>query len=152
MSRTKNKKASEKEVIEIKKKAAHCYVQSAFQTSVVIKNTQAKLTGDDKYEPDNIEIQNELNLEVDRLLEADLSTLQKRLASQAILLEQTACNYLVKGAKAEYVNTLETYSKIALKAQDQARKTLATLAEIKNPKRTAFIKQLQMNQFNHNSG
>ncbi|MHB1947065.1 MAG: hypothetical protein ACYCQI_02980 [Gammaproteobacteria bacterium] len=35
----------------------------------------------------------------------------------------------------------QSWGAIALKAQDQIRKTLATLADVRNPKRIAFIKQ-----------
>ena len=44
-------------------------------------------------------------------------------------------------SKSEYLNQTETYSRIALKAQNQCRQTLATLIEMKNPRRTMFVKQ-----------
>jgi hypothetical protein len=55
---------------------------------------------------------------------------------------------------AEYLSGLQVNSKIALKAQNQCRQTLAALAEIKNPKRTTFIKNAAQNQqinYNQNS-
>jgi len=36
---------------------------------------------------------------------------------------------------------METYMRLALKAQSQCRTTLETLAEIKNPRAVAFVKQ-----------
>ena len=36
---------------------------------------------------------------------------------------------------------METYMKLALKAQTQCRTTLQTLAEVKNPRPVAFVKQ-----------
>jgi len=53
--------------------------------------------------------------------------------------------FALKTYQAKYISQTEAYSRIALKSQEQARKTLLTLAEIKSPKKTAFIKQLQMN-------
>jgi hypothetical protein len=61
---------------------------------------------------------------------------------------------LNKSLSSEYLNQVQIYTKIALKAQSQCRQTLAALAEIKNPKRTTFIKNQATNQqvnFNENS-
>ena len=41
----------------------------------------------------------------------------------------------------EYIPAMETYLKLALKAQTQCRTTLQTLAEIKNPQPVSFVKQ-----------
>jgi hypothetical protein len=45
-----------------------------------------------------------------------------------------------KTLNAEYFNQLQIYSKLALKAQNQCRQTVATLANMKAPKNTTFIK------------
>ena len=41
----------------------------------------------------------------------------------------------------EHLGAAETYLRLALKAQSQCRSTLETLAEIKNPRPVAFVKQ-----------
>jgi hypothetical protein len=41
----------------------------------------------------------------------------------------------------EYLNTAETYMRLALKAQSQCRATIETLALIKNPAPVAFVRQ-----------
>jgi len=41
----------------------------------------------------------------------------------------------------EHMGAMETYMRLALKAQSQCRTTLETLAEIKNPRAVAFVKQ-----------
>ena len=41
----------------------------------------------------------------------------------------------------EYLDAAETYMRLALKAQSQCRATLETLAEIKNPRPVAFVRQ-----------
>jgi transcription initiation factor IIF auxiliary subunit len=47
---------------------------------------------------------------------------------------------------------IELLSKLALKAQNQCRTTIATLSEMKNPKRAMFVKQLnQANQMQVNN-
>jgi hypothetical protein len=43
--------------------------------------------------------------------------------------------------KGEYLEAFERYLRLALKAQSQCRTTLETLAEIKNPRPVAFVKQ-----------
>ncbi|MFN5540156.1 MAG: hypothetical protein ACK481_08895 [Candidatus Melainabacteria bacterium] len=149
MSKSKNKKTPE-EISKIKKRLAETYLESEFCSAVTIHSSQTKFTTEEDYQPNNIDLYHELKNEVSNLLEADLNNLQRRLASQAIVLEKTSNTYLLKMTQSQYINQTEAYSKIALKAQEQARKTLATIAEIKNPKRIAFIKQLQMNQFNNN--
>jgi len=42
---------------------------------------------------------------------------------------------------AEYPKAAETYMRLALKAQSQCRSTLESLAEIRNPRPVAFVKQ-----------
>jgi hypothetical protein len=41
----------------------------------------------------------------------------------------------------EYLNSADTYMRLALRAQSQCRTTLEALAEIKNPRAVAFVKQ-----------
>lgn len=57
-----------------------------------------------------------------------------------------------KAAGVTNADHIELLSKIALKAQNQCRTTIATLAEMKNPKRAMFVKQLnQANQMQVNN-
>lgn len=41
----------------------------------------------------------------------------------------------------EHLTAMDIYMRLALRAQNQCRTTLATLAEIKNPQPVAFVKQ-----------
>jgi len=41
----------------------------------------------------------------------------------------------------EYIGAADTYMRLALKAQSQCRTTIEALAEIKNPRPVAFVKQ-----------
>jgi hypothetical protein len=51
-------------------------------------------------------------------------------------------NYLARRAQtAEYMPQLETYLRLGLKAQNQCRATLDTLATMKNPSTVAFVRQ-----------
>lgn len=59
-------------------------------------------------------------------------------ALNAVFLEMTRRAALNMG---EYLPAAETYMRLALKAQSQARTTIETLAEVKNPKAVAFVRQ-----------
>jgi hypothetical protein len=75
------------------------------------------------------------------VFQGDLRRVEAILLDQSHVLESLFTFFTQKMAHAEYLSNLETYSRIALKAQNQCRQTLATLVELKNPKRATFIKQ-----------
>ena len=73
--------------------------------------------------------------------DGDMKRTEAMLIVQAHTLD-TIFNELARRAiGADIMPKLDTYLRLALKAQNQCRTTLETLAEIKNPKPTAFIKQ-----------
>ena len=75
------------------------------------------------------------------VFEGDLRRVEAMLLDQSHVLQSLFVFFTQKMAHAKYMDSLETYSRIALKAQNQCRQTLATLVELKNPKRATFIKQ-----------
>ncbi|MFC1772646.1 hypothetical protein ACFL3A_04750 [Pseudomonadota bacterium] len=75
------------------------------------------------------------------VFEGDLRRVEAMLLDQSHVLQSLFVFFTQKMSQAEYMSNLETYSRIALKAQNQCRQTLATLVELKNPKRATFIKQ-----------
>jgi hypothetical protein len=73
----------------------------------------------------------------------DLSGLETTLTAQAVTLD-TIFNEMARRAAlnmGEYLNATEVYLRMALKAQAQCRATIETLAEIKNPRPVAFVRQ-----------
>lgn len=73
----------------------------------------------------------------------DLSDIETTLTAQAVALD-AMFNELARRATinmGEYLTATETYLRLALRAQGQCRATLETLAEIKNPRPVAFVKQ-----------
>lgn len=73
----------------------------------------------------------------------DLTGIENTLIGQATALD-AIFNELARRAAlnmGEYLQATETYLRLALKAQGQCRATLQTLAEIKNPRPVAFVKQ-----------
>lgn len=76
----------------------------------------------------------------------DLSRLEYMLTSQAIVLDHLFGNLLRRAMNnaGEYMGAMETYMRLALKAQSQARQTIETLALVKNP--APYIKQANIGQ------
>ncbi len=77
----------------------------------------------------------------ERVANGDMTRVEAMLIDQAHTLQAMSTLFTIKMSKSEYLNQTETYSRIALKAQNQCRQTLGTLIELKNPKRATFIKQ-----------
>lgn len=73
--------------------------------------------------------------------DGDLSIAEALLIDQALVLQSVFSNFISRTANAEYLGQVEAYGKLALRAQNQCQRTLKTLLEYKNPKRTTFIKQ-----------
>lgn len=73
---------------------------------------------------------------------AGAEDIESALASSAILLGHLSATWLTSASGQHTVDGVGLFSHLALKALEQQRKTLATLANIRNPKRVAFVKQL----------
>ncbi|HDX0952026.1 TPA: hypothetical protein RNT38_000225 [Stenotrophomonas maltophilia] len=70
--------------------------------------------------------------------QADSLLTSQAIALNAVFLEMSRRAALNMGS---HLRATETYMRLALKAQSQCRSTLETLAEIKNPRAVAFVKQ-----------
>lgn len=81
--------------------------------------------------------------QIKRAQEGDLSRAEAMLISQAHTLDVMFSELARRAAlnMGEHLNAMEAYLRVALKAQSQCRATLETLAEMKNPQPTAFIRQ-----------
>lgn len=69
--------------------------------------------------------------------QADGLLTSQAIALNAVFLEMSRRAALNMG---QHMGAMETYMRLALKAQSQCRTTLETLAEIKNPRAVAFVK------------
>jgi len=101
----------------------------------------------------DVKIAKEAMLKVsDKVKKGDLSNLEEMLTCQAYSLQTFFMTMLSKASGTTNADHIELLSKIALKSQNQCRTTIATLSEMKNPKRATFIKQLnQANQMQVNN-
>lgn len=83
----------------------------------------------------------ELGKYVKAAQDGDLGRAEAMLIAQAHSLDAIFGNLARRASQAEYMPQLETYLRLALKAQGQCRATLETLATIKNPAPVAFVRQ-----------
>jgi hypothetical protein len=88
----------------------------------------------------------ELTQATDVLEGGDMRRAEAMLLSQAHALQALFASCTRRMANSEYLNQFQTYGLLALKAQNQCRSTLATLAELKHPKRATFIKNTATHQ------
>ena len=83
----------------------------------------------------------ELGDRAKKLAEGDMSGVEAMLYAQAHALQSIFVNLSRRAAKQDYLKQFGTYLGLALKAQAQCRATLETLAELKNPKPSTFVRQ-----------
>ena len=99
------------------------------------------------------EVQAEIQVRSSRVKAGDLSDLEEILVSQAIALNELTNQFLCKGNGGLFDPIVlqaapdhpKTMLNLALKAQNQCRATIQTINDLKNPKKTTFIK----NQLNN---
>ena len=82
---------------------------------------------------------------VSRVHGGDLREAEILLTAQAVTLNTMFTHLASMAAKTEYVDHLDRYMRLALKAQGQCRATLETLATIKNPP-VVFARQANIAQ------
>jgi DNA polymerase III delta prime subunit len=84
-------------------------------------------------EQDILELIEQLNQDIEKVNNGNMRRAEAMLFSQAAALQAIFTNLSRRALKTEYVKNLETYLRLALKAQSQCRATLETLSNIKNP-------------------
>ena len=87
----------------------------------------------------------ELRTQFDKVESGDLQYCESMLVGQANALQTIFVSLARRAANQQYLNQYEIYLRLALKAQNQCRMTLETLATIKNPP-MVFAKQANINQ------
>lgn len=71
----------------------------------------------------------------------DLSDIEGMLVGQAYALDALFLHLIRRSQDTNLMPQLETFIRLALKAQNQSRATAQTLATLKNPQQTVFLKQ-----------
>ena len=86
----------------------------------------------------------------EKINKGNISEIEEMLMTQAKTLDYLFYDAINKLVHLDMINQIEVFTTIAFRAQAQCRKTLATLAEIKHPKRTTLIhNHNNAIQFNH---
>lgn len=75
------------------------------------------------------------------VIAGDFSKAEAMLIDQAHVLQSVFVKMTMLMNQCEYMHQLVSYARAALRAQNQCQRTLKTLLEFKNPKRSTFIKQ-----------
>ena len=86
----------------------------------------------------------ELARQIDVVNGGDLARAEGMLIAQAHALDNIFANLARRATNQEYMKQWEVYMRMAMKAQNQCRMTLETLATIKNPP-VVFAKQANIN-------
>lgn len=102
------------------------------------------------------EIAQEISQQLAQIRSGDMAYLEELLLSQAIALNSFGADLLMKaggfiqeGMAVKFPELTQSLAQLGLKAQDQSRKTILALHELRNPKRpTAFIKNYIGQQLN----
>ncbi|MEM7210894.1 MAG: hypothetical protein AAF479_03215 [Pseudomonadota bacterium] len=88
--------------------------------------------------------------------ENDLARGEAMLTAQAHTLDAIFNNFARRAIQADYMNQLEAYLKLALRAQSQARTTWEAISAIKNPPIAGYVGQANIangpQQVNNGSG
>ena len=92
-------------------------------------------------EIDLAELLDGLRERVNKVQGGDMQPVEAMLFAQAMTLETIFTSLARRATSQEYLKQFQAYLGLALKAQAQCRATLEALAEIKNPRPVAFVKQ-----------
>ena len=82
-----------------------------------------------------------LRVSAKKVSEGDNSGLEGMLSAQAMALNSVFINLAGRANDTNHMQQMETFMRLALKAQNQCRATIDTLAQIKNPRHTVITKQ-----------
>ncbi len=92
-------------------------------------------------EVDLADLLKDLGDRVEKVQGGDMRPVEAMLYGQAMTLETIFTSLARRATSQEYLKQFQAYLSLALKAQAQCRVTLEALAEIKNPRPIAFVKQ-----------
>lgn len=94
-----------------------------------------------------------LKSDMKKVNEGDLDNLEAMLTCQASVLNAMFNNMAKLAIHADVMSKLDSYMRLALKAQSQCRTTVEAIAELKFPKSSTFIRQANIaNQQQVNNG
>lgn len=132
-----------KVVSDGKKSRPRLLAEVALTPEFINASTARKYTASVMGELDFTELLDVMQEKTAQVKAGDLSGLEATLTAQAVLLNGIFNEMARRAAlnMAEHLNAMDVYMRLALKAQSQCRTTVESLAEIKNPRPVAFVRQ-----------
>lgn len=128
---------------EIEKKAikrAKSYTSSATLATVAIAAIgNPRMIG--HREPDYLVLQKEIKEQTEKVQKGDTSGIETTLMCQAKALDMLFNTMVTQAVGSEHLDAMRAHMDIALRAQNQGRKTLLALAAIKYPPQQQFVGQ-----------
>lgn len=103
---------------------------------------------------DSVDMVQELRARAKAVQSGDLSQIEAMLITQAVTLEGLFSKLAALAMRQSHLSNIEGLIRPALKAQQQCTNTLKVLAEMKQPRQVAFVKQANIanNQQVNNGG
>ena len=92
------------------------------------------------------DLSEELSEQCGKVNGGDMKRMEAMLVAQAHTLDAMFNRLTTLGMGQEFLKQFEVYMRLAFKAQAQARATVEALAEIKNPRPVAFVRQANIAQ------
>lgn len=118
-------------------------LQSTFNAAIVTEAYLRPLYGEDELNLNDLS--DHLSVHAQALQgDAPLRQVEEMLLSQAHALSVMFTVLADKATSQEYMKPMETYTRLALKAQGQCRATLETLAAIKQPRHVVIAQQANL--------
>lgn len=92
------------------------------------------------------DILKQLHKQADAVHQGDMAQVESMLMHQAVALQSMFADLASRAKKAQSLQTVQCLTQLALRSQAGCRNTLQTLAEVKNPRQVAFVKQTNVAQ------
>ena len=119
--------------------ASHLIGDTSISTILAMSQIYSGLTQSKNSPIDLKSIKKELQKHSDSVKSGELDNLEEMLLYQSHLLHHIFSSNISKSFSAKTVAAMETFMRLALKAQAQSRSTISALADIKLSKSTAKI-------------
>lgn len=124
---------------EHEKGKAIANLSSAINAAAVIEAYSKSVFGEQQ--GGLMEVFDELNGSIEKMWDGDMKKCEAMLLSQAVALQSIFTNLSRRAINQDYLKQMDAYLRLGLKAQAQAVRTIEALAEMKNPRNVAFVKQ-----------
>lgn len=93
-----------------------------------------------------VEVLTKLRQQAQAIQQGDMSQVEAMLINQAVALQTMFVDLAVSGKKQTQLQAQQGLTQLALRAQAGSRATLQALAEVRNPRQVAFVRQTNVAQ------